>query len=486
MLGQKPKQKVIREAIRGELRRGKLAPGDRLTSVKDLCARFSAGQRTVQEALRGLEEEGLIEVRDRSGSYVREDALENVEMAGKGGGSSVSTPAGDLRSYMMPQRSGDGTIRLYVTDLEPRRLALWREVLDGFPGATVEVVSCNEGHLEDVFDSGAPDVVETTPGVLDAVGMEKFLPGEALRSLAGIEPDRMIAPVRRRMASGRPMGGAPFSVTLQYLFVNQDLAERARIEQPPSDPEAFLREVRRAQGELAESAAEAFVLPTCLDLLLMTGAISWEKGGGLQFDPERARSLLEGLNACAPPAVESAEAIERFCRGELLYLIHCSFMISEFVGQLPFRWKALPLPLAPGVRMPGWLSVLAVSRDASRPGQCAELVGYLSGTDVQSRFTEVPGNLPVRGEVTGAVEATTGGSLSVETLRRSLSQLTLGWPEAARAAIECSFSVPELREALSRGALRVEDGVERLGHRLDIVWDRDCEQLAGVEDSVFA
>jgi DNA-binding FadR family transcriptional regulator len=54
MLGQTPKRKVIAGAIRGQLRRGELAPGERLASIRDLGAHFSAGQQAVREALQYL------------------------------------------------------------------------------------------------------------------------------------------------------------------------------------------------------------------------------------------------------------------------------------------------------------------------------------------------------------------------------------------------------------------------------------------------
>lgn len=468
MLGQKPKVKVIQETIRGQLRRGELTPGDRVASIKDLCAHFRAGQKTVRSALRGLEEEGIIEIRDRSGSYVCEGALDAIERVGEGKPVPESPAGGDLKNYLMPRRSTARTIRLYVTDLDVLRLALWREVLDGFSGVEVELVSCNEGHLEDVYASDAPDVVETTPAVLRAVGPEEFLPADAILSVAGVEPHELIAPVRERMESGRMMGGAPFAVTLQYLFVNLDLAEMAGMEEYPADPFEMLTGASRAKRALRERGAEPFVLPTCLDVLLMSGAVVWDREEGLQFWPERARRIFRVLNACAPPAASTDEVLPRFTRGELLYLVHCSFMLSEFVGNLSFRWKALPLPVAPGARMPGWLSVLAVSRNASHPDECAELVAYLSRPDVQGRFADLPGNLPVHRAAMSRMPVAAGEVLSGETLERAVSQLTLNWPEEAHAAVHRHFDMPGVRSALSRGAFRPGEAVERLRRRLDI------------------
>ncbi|MGH3748605.1 MAG: FadR/GntR family transcriptional regulator [Micromonosporaceae bacterium] len=54
---------IIVDQIRLLLRDGRLQPGDRLPSERDLCARFGVSRVTVREALRVLEAGGLIEIR---------------------------------------------------------------------------------------------------------------------------------------------------------------------------------------------------------------------------------------------------------------------------------------------------------------------------------------------------------------------------------------------------------------------------------------
>ncbi|MBV9772562.1 MAG: winged helix-turn-helix transcriptional regulator [Gemmatimonadetes bacterium] len=61
---------ALRQRILSRLHLGLLTHGDRLPSVRDLAEEFSANARVILAAYAALEEEGIVEVRDRSGIYV--------------------------------------------------------------------------------------------------------------------------------------------------------------------------------------------------------------------------------------------------------------------------------------------------------------------------------------------------------------------------------------------------------------------------------
>ena len=63
---------TVKAALRERIAQGGLQPGVRLPSERELVQTFGCARMTVHRALRELEEEGLIERRQGSGSYVAE------------------------------------------------------------------------------------------------------------------------------------------------------------------------------------------------------------------------------------------------------------------------------------------------------------------------------------------------------------------------------------------------------------------------------
>ena len=76
--------------LRARMGTGEWRPGDRLPSLRELAASLSVSLSTAKRALQQLEDEGWLQVRPQSGSYVRE----RVDTAPAGaGGASPSAPA---------------------------------------------------------------------------------------------------------------------------------------------------------------------------------------------------------------------------------------------------------------------------------------------------------------------------------------------------------------------------------------------------------
>jgi DNA-binding FadR family transcriptional regulator len=71
----------VAERIAADIRAGRLAPGDRLPSERDLARRLEVGRASVREAIAALQVSGVIETRPGSGSFVAAGAAARTREA---------------------------------------------------------------------------------------------------------------------------------------------------------------------------------------------------------------------------------------------------------------------------------------------------------------------------------------------------------------------------------------------------------------------
>jgi DNA-binding GntR family transcriptional regulator len=64
-----PYERIVAD-LQGKIREGELRPGDQLPTVAALCESFSVSRVTVLKALRILQDDGLITIVPRWGSFV--------------------------------------------------------------------------------------------------------------------------------------------------------------------------------------------------------------------------------------------------------------------------------------------------------------------------------------------------------------------------------------------------------------------------------
>jgi GntR family transcriptional regulator, transcriptional repressor for pyruvate dehydrogenase complex len=70
----------IASQIKDQIMNGKLQPGDKLPSTRELSESFQVGRSTVREALSALKAMGLLEIHQGEGSYVRKIDPADLEM----------------------------------------------------------------------------------------------------------------------------------------------------------------------------------------------------------------------------------------------------------------------------------------------------------------------------------------------------------------------------------------------------------------------
>ncbi|MCC8115776.1 MAG: GntR family transcriptional regulator [Planctomycetes bacterium] len=71
----------IVDAIHAHIRRNGLKPGDKLPSEREMAESFQTSRNSVREALRVMENQGMLEVKTGRGTFLRERGDENVSVS---------------------------------------------------------------------------------------------------------------------------------------------------------------------------------------------------------------------------------------------------------------------------------------------------------------------------------------------------------------------------------------------------------------------
>jgi len=69
---------LVLQQLRRLLTEGALKPGDRLPPERELCSLLKVSRTSTREALRALEYQGLLEVRPRGGTFIRQTELQEL------------------------------------------------------------------------------------------------------------------------------------------------------------------------------------------------------------------------------------------------------------------------------------------------------------------------------------------------------------------------------------------------------------------------
>jgi DNA-binding GntR family transcriptional regulator len=77
----RPPFRRIADDLRGQIRSGRLQPGDRLPTYAELCERYSVAHMTARSALHVLKSEGLVYGVQGVGSFVRDPTPESTPSA---------------------------------------------------------------------------------------------------------------------------------------------------------------------------------------------------------------------------------------------------------------------------------------------------------------------------------------------------------------------------------------------------------------------
>jgi DNA-binding FadR family transcriptional regulator len=128
---------VVLERIEGDLREGRLAPGDRLTPERELAAQLGVGRSSVREAIRVLEVLGVVRTATGSGPSA--------------GAMIVTTPRGGLAAFLRLQVAANG---FRLDDVVRTRI-----VLEGDVAETLAASDADLAEIHDILDAMDADAL---------------------------------------------------------------------------------------------------------------------------------------------------------------------------------------------------------------------------------------------------------------------------------------------------------------------------------------
>ncbi|MFE5121382.1 GntR family transcriptional regulator [Streptomyces sp. NPDC056669] len=117
----RPPYQQAAEAIRAEIKAGKLKPGEQLPSHRELQERFGIANMTARSALRVLREEGLIYTVQGRGSYVADvigPGGELIETAGTVEARASAESTGTITEALLEVRDQLRTLNAEVQTLK--------------------------------------------------------------------------------------------------------------------------------------------------------------------------------------------------------------------------------------------------------------------------------------------------------------------------------------------------------------------------------
>ncbi len=414
---------VIQE-VEGWIRSGRLRAGQKLPSVKALQKMLGVGQASIESAKENMCRRGLIETRRRSGSYTLPNAKEILGYEETR--TMASAQALDFYLPSFPER----TISVYTMDCLGRSRRAWDDVLGAYAkkhSCHVELLTPQDGHLMHLQKMRAIDLVHTTHGMMDAIGLDAFHPINQSDLPASFTND-LLSPVERKWLARTPCYSLPFSLTVQYLFVNRKLADKLGVPTAlPKDSLEFLKLVKLTKAKADPRGLHTFGVARLEHLLAMTGCFYTDSAGHLGFDSELALGYLKELHGVSLPIYPDTQIPELFASGQMVFARHWSFTCCELLGQVPFEWEAVPIPIGKNGGSQAFLSVLALP-SSSPPHQALSLALHLLSQESLCRFADAGGNLPVRQSAIPALIEGCLNHISKESLSAAIKQADIQWP----------------------------------------------------------
>ncbi len=438
---------AARDAIVNDISRsiaeGFLKADDKLASTRMIGRSYKVSQSLVFDAMRELERRSLVEIRPRSGCYVK-SAIRAPEtrLSISPSRTVPPTPRRDFNpDFFLSPKSKVKEISFYVAEGYDSSLSCFGRVLEEFNSRNtdicVKMLSYMDGHLQDLLDEGRElDIVQNSLAVLKEIGRGSFLAlGDVGR--LGIDEDSMPAALRRHLHSwGADMRFAPFSLALKYLYYNSDMLSRSKSLRLPESPEEILSIASEFERRFAADDEYGLFCINLMFFIRLFGAEQTPKGGKINLDLEKTGRLLNMMDGvglkCMAGETGLHEKISRrirecFFAGRLLFNPTDSYWTQALQDAGAKGWKVAVLPSASDARFESNLTALAILKKARYPRECLRLIEHLSSRDIQKEFMDLHGNLPIYSDLYDSREKLKGHPVTYDVIHETLEKSVRNW-----------------------------------------------------------
>lgn len=469
------KYDVLIRDILSQIRDGSLKPGDRIMSVVDFCKKYSVSQRVVDATIERLREMDIIESRHRIGNFIREFAAEKVANLEPANAKTIEPVTDserqfhDLRDFYVPKNMRT-SLTIYVSDVLPSMLNMWRQILAEYSEKTgiqdIQVMSCLDGHIQDVYPDTHLDVIETTPFLLKCLGPENFVNLDSL-DLLQVQESELFPIVQERITECHDLIGAPFSLTLNYIYYNVELgAEQDVTEVSGYDTfQNYIELNKGIDGFLLQKGIHAMVVSEFVDFLIMSGAVvkdGKKQGSGFKVNRRNAEKCFELLYESNFKYAGCYDIFPMFIQKKLLSYRHCSYNVPNLKRRATFKWTAFPLPVEKGIRFPGDITVLGINKRTPFFDESLNLIRYLCSEKIQKRFSSVHANMSVLKNAAFDKSVVKNHPVPKATIEKEIKQSTLLWPKAKHVILQ-RLAYRLAVNALLSGQSSPEELTEQLG-----------------------
>ncbi|TDE03102.1 FadR/GntR family transcriptional regulator [Jiangella asiatica] len=256
-----PTREGLSAHLRDEIVSGRLSPGTKLPSERTLAERFGLSRPMVREVLRGLADQGLIDIQSSRGTYVRAaDTMDGAKSLDALYRRRNATVRELTEARLMVETYAARLAALNATDLEVRAL---RWCLDEFDAAkhVLEEAQLDLAFHALVVRASHNTVIEITYASISNLIFELMLRSLSDRKVRQIgaplhdriwrairdhEPDKAAAAMSEHIELARHMYGADFERRVDVVAQR----ELERQMGPTVSLDAILDEVARRHAEL--------------------------------------------------------------------------------------------------------------------------------------------------------------------------------------------------------------------------------------------